>query len=388
MPKPKSTGTGIKKRKQQVNQDEVANLTGDETAKEEEVTELEVAQQVAEDQLVEDEVVEDQLVEYELVEDQLVEYEVVGDELVEDELVKDELVKDELVENEVVEDELVKDEDTLSSDATKKNVEISESGEDVVVEQPLTNEAKKSEVKLETGLHFTDGEKGGVGKSLFCRVLLEYCKSKGLSDRIQFVESDISNPDVGRIYYSDEKGGKNYIEAEFTNEEKKRSSADKIFELATEKTVIVNLPSNIYSSVTDWFERNHIATLAKDQNIKIYKWFVCNGGHSSIDKFKESVNDKKLKDITHIFVRNQVIFDDWTIIEQDKDLAKILARENVFQMDFPQFSFEERNRVDAGQLTFSKALADNSGFGILSKQRIKNFLNATYAELDRLNLLP
>ena len=418
MPKPKSTGTGIRKRNQQVSQSATEDKTEDDSSgfhsfNQDEPTDLKGGE-------VEDEstdLTEDKT--ENLIEDEstnltsgVVDLRVVEDEPTNktedltEAMTEQEVVAMEVTDLEVIEqaEQDVIEQGEILNDGSDVEVKVRESEENkpvenaVVVQQQQTelhsselgqvDEAKFSEGELETGLHFTDGEKGGVGKSLFCRVLLEYCNTRGYKDRIQFVESDISNPDVGRIYFTDEDGNKDYIEAEFTNEEKKRSSADKIFELATEKTVIVNLPSNIYSSVTDWFERNHIATLAKDQNIKIYKWFVCNGGHSSIDKFKESVNDKKLKDITHIFVRNQVIFDDWTIIEKDKDLAEILARKNVFQMDFPQFSFEERNRVDAGQLTFGKALADGSGFGILSKQRIKNFLNATYAELDRLNLLP
>jgi hypothetical protein len=154
-----------------------------------------------------------------------------------------------------------------------------------------------------------------------------------------------------------------------------------------ERSVIVNLPSNISSAVSAWLNQNNIFALAKENNIQICQWFVCNGGHSSIEKFKESVNEFP-EQITHIFVRNQVIFDDWTFLDKDEELNEILARENVFQMDFPQFSFEERNRVDAGQLTFGQALADDSGFGILSKQRIKNFLRDSYAGFDKLNLLP
>ena len=274
--------------------------------------------------------------------------------------------------------------ESLNSDGSSAEVQ---GGVVMANQQQQINKINQSEVKPETGLHFSDGEKGGVGKSLFCRALLEYCISKGLSDRIQFVESDVSNPDVGTIYFNRNLNLPNYHEVEFTRDEKTISSADKIFELAIEKSVIVNLPSNIYGSVSTWLKQNTIFTLAKENNVQIYKWFVCNGGHSSLDKFKESVNEFH-EQITHIFVRNQVIFEDWTIIEQDEELKEILTRKNVFQMDFPSFSFEERNRVDAGQLTFSQALADDSGFGILSKQRIRNFLDATYKELDRLNLVP
>ena len=197
----------------------------------------------------------------------------------------------------------------------------------------------------------------------------------------------MSNPDVGNIYFGRDKDLPNYYEVEFTREEKKISSADEIFELATERSVIVNLPSNIYSSVSTWLKQNNIFALAKEHDVQICKWFVCNGGYSSLDKFKESVNEFH-EQITHILVRNQVIFDDWTSIDKDEELKNLMEGKDILQIDFPQFSFEERNKVDAGQLTFEKALADGSGFGILSKQRIKNFLNATYAGLDKLNLLP
>ncbi|MGB3206110.1 MAG: hypothetical protein WBB28_14060 [Crinalium sp.] len=48
----------------------------------------------------------------------------------------------------------------------------------VVQEQPTD-----AKVQATNTIHFVDGEKGGVGKSLFCRVLLEYGDSRGYSDR-------------------------------------------------------------------------------------------------------------------------------------------------------------------------------------------------------------
>lgn len=254
-------------------------------------------------------------------------------------------------------------------------------------QQQHPDEVKGGDTPIKKKIHLIDGEKGGVGKSLFCRVLLEYCDSKGYKEQIYFVEADLSNPDVGSIYFRGTNGVKQYIEAEFTKEEKNRAGADIVFELAMEKSVVVNLPSNIYAAVTAWFERNQIFTLALEHDIQVCKWFVCNGGYSSLEKFKESVNYFR-KDITHIFVRNQVIFDDWGSIEQDEELKKLIEEYDVLQMDLTQLGFEERNKIDAKQLTFKAAVADDSGFGLLSKQRIKNFLGATYKGFERLNLLP
>jgi MinD superfamily P-loop ATPase len=41
-------------------------------------------------------------------------------------------------------------------------------------------------------IHFIDGEKGGVGKSLFARVMVQYCLDKQLP--YVLVEADQSNP--------------------------------------------------------------------------------------------------------------------------------------------------------------------------------------------------
>jgi hypothetical protein len=236
-------------------------------------------------------------------------------------------------------------------------------------------------------IHLIDGEKGGVGKSLFSRVMLSYCKENNLSKDIVFLEADLSNPDVGTIYFGKTGDQKKYEEVEFSNDERKRENADRVFELAMEKSVIVNLPSNIYAAVTDWLDRNHVIELGKQHNVRVCKWFLCTGGHSSIEKFKESV-EKFKTDIIHVFVRNKVIYDDWSSIDSDDDLQQKLKNNSVLQMDLPRLDFAERNLVDYKQMTFGKALEDGSGFGVLSKQRIKNFLEGTYTGFDQLGLLP
>jgi len=239
---------------------------------------------------------------------------------------------------------------------------------------------RKKEKKLVTTLHLVDGEKGGVGKSLFCRVLLEYAQHKGAGKSIQFVESDVTNPDVGKVYFP----GGNYRTAEFSLEERKRQSADHVFELAMTHSVVVNLPSNISMSVNDWMQRNQVVSLGQQfYGVRVCKWFVCTGNHSSIEKFKESLAQFGKK-ITHVLVRNQMIHDDWPI---DDELAALIKENGVLQMKFPRFDMAERNKVDALQLTFAKALTD-SRFTALGKQRVRNFLVGCYEELDKLNLIP
>ena len=47
-------------------------------------------------------------------------------------------------------------------------------------------------------IHLIDGEKGGVGKSLFTRVMVQYAIDKKLEHSL--VDADITNQDVKRFY--------------------------------------------------------------------------------------------------------------------------------------------------------------------------------------------
>ena len=47
-------------------------------------------------------------------------------------------------------------------------------------------------------IHFVDGEKGGVGKSMFARTIVQYCLDKQCS--FVPIETDTSNPDLSSRY--------------------------------------------------------------------------------------------------------------------------------------------------------------------------------------------
>jgi hypothetical protein len=119
-------------------------------------------------------------------------------------------------------------------------------------------------------IHFIDGEKGGVGKSLFARVMVQYCLDKQLP--YVLVEADQSNPDVG-VFYPE-----NIQTAVFSESERQAYAADAIFNLALTTPVIVNLPAHVTKTVNDWIERNQILEMDAKHKVDICKWFVGNGG--------------------------------------------------------------------------------------------------------------
>lgn len=231
-------------------------------------------------------------------------------------------------------------------------------------------------------IHFIDGEKGGVGKSLFARLLVHYCLGKGL--KFYLVDADRSNPDVAARYPDSHT-------VFFSEEEKKSNAVDIIFNYSLEKPVIVNLPSQIFPAVTDWIKRNGLieSEIATEYNIEVFKWFLCNGGHDSITLFTESAETFQGK-VKHIFVKNykDADEDDWTqIFTHYPKLGEVIKQQNIPQLILPKFSSMERNLIDQNQWTFAKAIEKESGLPILSKQRVVNYLKNFSVNIEELKIL-
>ncbi|MBF2018475.1 MAG: cobalamin biosynthesis protein CobQ [Rivularia sp. T60_A2020_040] len=247
-------------------------------------------------------------------------------------------------------------------------------------QQTLTNGfvrvEKENSFKQPTIIHIIDGEKGGCGKSFFCRTFIEYCNSIGYD--VAIVDADTSNKDIAKIYSDVEV-------AFFSDDEKLASEADKIFDLAFEKSVLVNLPAQVYSNVTNWIRRNDLVNLGKDNSIKFIKWFVCTGGVDSVNFFLKSLNDLG-DDIIHVFVRNQGLCDDWEYINEMPEFQSAVSDYNFIIMDFPKFPFWERNVIDRLEINFSMAIA-HPEIKVVPKQRVKNFLKEAYASFAATELI-
>jgi hypothetical protein len=225
-------------------------------------------------------------------------------------------------------------------------------------------------------IHFIDGEKGGVGKSLVARVMVQYCIDRQVPHVL--VEADRSNPDVGEVY------PERCERAVFSEAERKAYEADRIFDLAITTPVIVNLPAQVFPAVTDWIERNGLLEMGAQHGVSICKWFICTGGYDSVQLFIQSLKQFDGK-VQHVFVRNLGLCDDWSHVDGREELQQLLAKQKVPVLDFPKFSYRERDHLDAQRISFG-AGRESSELGILGKQRLHTFLKIAYYEIDRANI--
>ncbi|AKG24525.1 hypothetical protein IJ00_08465 [Calothrix sp. 336/3] len=225
-----------------------------------------------------------------------------------------------------------------------------------------TNQSKKP-----TTIHIIDGEKGGCGKSFICRAFIEYCNSTARD--MMIIDADTSNRDIEKIY-------PNVEMAFFSDDEKQAYEADKIFDFAFDKSVLVNLPAQVYGNVTNWIQRNDLVNLGKDNSISFIKWFVATGGVDSVNFFLKSLDDFG-NDITHVFVKNYGLCDNWEYVETMPEFIDAARKYNFYVIDFPKFPFWERNTIDRLAITFTDAVSCPE-LKIVSKQRVRNFLKFAY----------
>ncbi|AFZ01698.1 hypothetical protein [Calothrix sp. PCC 6303] len=234
-----------------------------------------------------------------------------------------------------------------------------------------TNKSKKP-----TTIHIIDGEKGGCGKSFICRAFIEYCNSTARD--MMIIDADISNRDIEKIY-------PNVEMAFFSDDEKQAYEADKIFDFAFDKSVLVNLPAQVYGNVTNWIQRNDLVNLGKDNSINFIKWFVATGGVDSVNFFLKSLDDFG-NDITHVFVKNYGLCDNWEYVETMPEFVDAAQKYNFYAIDFPKFPFWERNTIDRLEITFTDAIL-RPELKIVSKQRVKNFLQFAYKAFAKTGLI-
>jgi hypothetical protein len=231
-------------------------------------------------------------------------------------------------------------------------------------------------------IHFVHGEKGGVGKSWFARLLVDCCLSSGW-ESITLVESDSSNPDVGR-YFPD------ITETIFFSEDDKRSyDVDRIFQLAESRPVLVNLPAQVDAPLNDWIERNGL--LDEDfAELEIYKWFVCTGEPDSVALFKNSTQALDGK-IRHVLVKNMgptgAYEASWQRLNEDKALSDFIEKHGVISMELLPLHKKDAEIIVVGQMTFKKAIAPEENVERLAKRRLKIYREKVFTSIRETGLL-
>ena len=233
-------------------------------------------------------------------------------------------------------------------------------------------------------IYLIDGEKGGVGKSLFCRCLLHFLEQKKIDHKL--VDTD-PKPDVAQIYQG-------IKDIQFTASDEATmmysqtaGEVDKLIELAMKEDVIVNLPAKVHQQVKFWIEGNDLLSesFIKESGVSFCKFFLSNGSDISLELLEDSLQTYKGK-LPHILVRNKGLRLDWSEIDSGDceasrrhRLTKLKSEHQFQEINFPGLRRTDIEFIDRQQQPFSQVMAE---LPLLSRQRVKTFLSETMAAIE------
>ena len=75
------------------------------------------------------------------------------------------------------------------------------------------------------------------------------------------------------------------------------------------------------------------------------------------------------------------MYDNWEDWDEDEELQGLIKKYKVKVIDFPKLAYKEIFVIDKEKLSFYAA-REYKEFGELAKQRVVDFLKATYAEIE------
>lgn len=248
------------------------------------------------------------------------------------------------------------------------------------------------------GLHLVSGEKGGVGKSLFAQILLEYCRKNQI--KYQLFDADRTSPDVGEIYEpkiykngatgeykADNSSSGNRIY--FSEEAEDVFLADQLFTAACEQLVIVNLPAQVSVMVDTWLNQGGILDLAKQENVEIVFWFVTDGSPESITLLGESLSTYK-NTVKTVLVVNEGLSKQAIENLKNSSIADRIKTQTIATIKMPLLflSSQEKKLIKEKKIDLTEAANRNKkeGLTLIAKQRITQFIRQCHQQIDEINL--
>ena len=229
-------------------------------------------------------------------------------------------------------------------------------------------------------VYLVGGIKGGTGKSHFTRILLEYFSLKKWQNNLLLIEADPCIGDVSEVYEQCQK-------IVFSDNKYQKNIPDLIFKSAVDKTVIVNLPSNIKKSFDSWLLQSGMLSGEGELYYgKLVYFFISDGSFRSVEQFIKHLDtyQKQLKHLNNVLVLNRgrlTCGEHFNHLEDYETLMSVIKEQKIPILVIPEFESSLQFFCDRYSYTYSQAQSEIQFF--IDKQRVSNYLNEIQQVFNR-----
>ena len=228
-------------------------------------------------------------------------------------------------------------------------------------------------------LHFIGGEKGGVGKSLVARVLAQYL----IDHDLPFLGFDTDQSHGALLRFYGDFAAPVAID--------RYESLDRIVEAAVaepDRRILVDLAAQTHPFLMRWMEDSGLLDISDELGIELTYWHVMDSGQDAVDLLAQLL-DRFNGRLPLILVLNEIRGDRFDLLEASglrtraEDLgAKVISIRHLQD--------SAMQKIDGHSSSFWAAINNSSkiqpSLGLLERQRVKNWLNRSYQEMDRLSV--
>ena len=222
-------------------------------------------------------------------------------------------------------------------------------------------------------IHFVGGEKGGVGKSVLARLLAQY----HIDHQLPFTafDTDRSHGALLRFYadYS-----RLIVLDEF-------ASADQLMEaaLAADQDILVDLAAQTSHPLHRWIEQNDLLSLATEEGIPVVFWHVMDDGADGIGLLA-ALCDRYENNATYVAVKNYGRGKDFSAFAASPTWARAQGL-GARALDLPELHAGTMRKIDhQGASLWAGANNQDSGLGLMDRQRVKVWLRRVYQQFEAL----
>jgi hypothetical protein len=230
-----------------------------------------------------------------------------------------------------------------------------------------------------SNIHLIGGEKGGVGKSLVARILAQYLIDKQLP--FLGFDTDRSHGALMRFYT-------NYASPVLIES---YESLDAIVEAAIEqpdRRILVDLAAQTHEPLAKWIHESGVLELAEEAGFVVYYWHVMDSGKDSVDLLAKLLGRYGNR-LNYVLVLNQLRGDDFSLFKKSGEEARAMAL-GARTVSIKRLNEGAIQKIDASSSSFwaarNSADKQNTGLGLMDRQRVKMWLNGAYQEIDSLGI--
>lgn len=222
-------------------------------------------------------------------------------------------------------------------------------------------------------IHVIGGEKGGVGKSVFARLLSQYFLDVG--QKYLGLDADQSHATLSRFY------------GEFTQPVQldEFESSDAIIEAAVEEDInlLLDLPAQSERFLDRWFEESGVLELCQEMEIPLVYWYMIDDGTDSAGLLEQFL-DKYTGKLHCIVVKNLGRGTNFKGIDQL--ITSRGTNSGLIATQLPALHPSTMNKIDKLSFSFWGAQnirsSDTPHLSLMERQRTKVWMNKAYIALQ------